>query len=57
MMAFVKASNKLLDDLFVTIASVGFWQSRLFGYWAMGSNTNWGVKEMNGKYMVVAMFE
>jgi len=41
MMAFVKASNKLLDHgLFVTIASVGFWQSTLFGCWAMGSNTN-----------------
>lgn len=54
----MKASNKLLDGLFVTIASVGFWQSRLFGYWAMGSSTNWGVKEMNEcKYMVVAMFE
>ncbi len=40
MMAFVKASNKLLDELFVTIASVGFWQSRLSGCWAMGSSTN-----------------
>ncbi len=39
-MAFVKASNKLLDGLFLTIASVGFWQFRLSSCWAMGSSTN-----------------